>query len=78
MNHVLMYTHVGSVSLFLKTTQSVYRNWFVSGLVVHIKSCVSSLEGMKCGLITANTVKHISQCCTTIRLHITMCVCMTF
>lgn len=62
-NHVLMYTHGASLSLFPKTTQCVYRSWVVSGLVVHIKSCVSSLERMKCRLTTANTVTHISRCC---------------
>lgn len=39
MNHLLMYTHCGSLSSLLKTTQSVCRNWVVSGLLVHIKSC---------------------------------------
>lgn len=36
MNHVLMYTHDGSLSSFLETTQGVYKNWVVSGLVGHI------------------------------------------
>lgn len=61
MNHVLMSADGDCLSLFLKTTQSVYSSGALSGLVVRtIKSCVSPLEGMKCRLITANAVTHIS------------------
>lgn len=60
MNCVLMYTHCGCLSLFLKTTRRAYTNWVLSGLVAHIELCVSPLEGVKCRFIFSNNVTHAS------------------
>lgn len=67
-----MYTQGECLSLFLKTTQSVNRNWVVSGLVVHM--------ARECRLITANTVTHISRPLNNLSAHhrVSVCECMTF